>query len=211
MLAKSINKVISYFLTNCFTFLTKFWMLPVRKSCSCGNSTILFQYCFMIDFSGYFSRNHFLEGGLTFQRGALFFSWEEGRGHRFWWRGGFRKNRKMGVRPPCPPLWKTLPRVVSLVTIKFVTLKFQTALHTAFFCYLHTKMCYFLEAVWTNISVIKVQCLHKPWATQNILDFSIKVWRGKYAFPLKAFFVEIITSKFLQELFILNSCCVLYS
>ena len=28
------------------------------------------------DFSGFYSRNNFLEGGFTFQCGALFFSWE---------------------------------------------------------------------------------------------------------------------------------------
>ena len=85
MLAKSINQVI-YFLTNCFTFLTKFWMLQVRKSRFCGISAIFFQCCFksktqlllmtVSDFSGFCSRNNILEGGFTVQCGDLFFSWE---------------------------------------------------------------------------------------------------------------------------------------
>ena len=45
-------------------------------------------------------------------------------------------------------------RVLFLVTTKVATLKFHTACHTAIFCYLHTKMCYFLEALLTNTSVI---------------------------------------------------------
>ena len=43
-----INQVIC-FVTNCFTLLTKVWMLQVRKSCSCGISAIFFQCCFMIE------------------------------------------------------------------------------------------------------------------------------------------------------------------
>ena len=58
-------------------------MLQVRKSHSRGISAIFFQCCFMIetqvfmagsDFSGFFSRNHFLEGGFTFS----LFSWGGG-------------------------------------------------------------------------------------------------------------------------------------
>ena len=89
LLAKSINQVI-YFLTNCFTFLTKFWMLQVRKSRFCGISVIFIQCCFMsetqvlmtvLDFSGFFSWNHFPEGsfhwGRGFQLGAFIFKWGE--------------------------------------------------------------------------------------------------------------------------------------
>ena len=78
-----INQVIQYFLTHCFTFLTKFWMLQVRKSHSCKISAIFFQCCFMIetqvlmavsDFFGFFSRNNLLEGSfLPFSMGDLFF------------------------------------------------------------------------------------------------------------------------------------------
>ena len=55
-------------------------MLEVIKSDSCGISAIFFQCCFMIqaqvlmtvsDFWGIFSRNHFLEGGFTFQWGEV--------------------------------------------------------------------------------------------------------------------------------------------
>ena len=51
LLAKSINQVKPYFLTNCFTFLTKFWTL-----------TFSWWICRI-----FFSRNHFLEGSFTFQ------------------------------------------------------------------------------------------------------------------------------------------------
>ena len=44
-----INQVIQYFLTNCFTFHTKFWILQVIKSDSCRISAIFLQYCFMIE------------------------------------------------------------------------------------------------------------------------------------------------------------------
>ena len=82
LLVNSINQEISYFLKNRFTFLTKFWMLQVRNPCSCGISALFFQCCFMseiqvlmtvFDFSGVNSRNHFLEGGFTFQwEGVVF-------------------------------------------------------------------------------------------------------------------------------------------
>ena len=65
---------------------------------------IFFQCCFMsetqllvtvLDFSRFFSRNHFLEGGFTFQWGLVF----------SWW--GVKKNHKMGV-PHDTSLWETL-------------------------------------------------------------------------------------------------------
>ena len=108
------------FRTNCFTFLTEVRMPQVRKSCSCGIFAIFLQCYFMIetqalmtasDFSGVFSRNHFLEGGFTFLWG-LFFRWrglhfifKRGHwgGHRFRWGGagggGFEKNRWMEGAP----------------------------------------------------------------------------------------------------------------
>ena len=63
-------------------------MLQLRKSYFCGISVIFFQCCFMSEtqvlmsfpifrFSGFCSRNNFLEGGFTFQCGDVFFSWEE--------------------------------------------------------------------------------------------------------------------------------------
>ena len=51
-MSKMINQVI-YFLTSCFTFLTKFWMLQVRKSHSCRISAIFFQCCFMTETQWY--------------------------------------------------------------------------------------------------------------------------------------------------------------
>ena len=78
-----INQVIWYFITNCFTFPTKLWMLQVRKSHSYGISAIFFQCWFMIetqilmtvsDLFGLFTRNHFLEGSFTFSQGGGCFS-----------------------------------------------------------------------------------------------------------------------------------------
>ena len=72
-----------------------------------------FQCCFMsetqvlmtvFNFSWFFSRNHFLKGGFTFQcRGGLIFGWgvsflsgeSAPRGHRFWW-GEFQKKYGIG-------------------------------------------------------------------------------------------------------------------
>ena len=73
LLAKPINQEI-YFLTNGFTFLTKFWMLQVRKLCFWGIFVIISQCCFVSDrqvlmtVSGsfFFSRNYFLEGVSLF-------------------------------------------------------------------------------------------------------------------------------------------------
>ena len=78
-----------------FHFLTKFRIIQERKSHSCRISAIFFQCSFMIetqvlmavsDFSGFFSTNHFLEGGFTFQL-------EGGRpmGHISFDGWGFRK------------------------------------------------------------------------------------------------------------------------
>ena len=98
LLAMSVSQAIQYFQANCFTFLTKFWMLQVRKSCSCGICAIFFQCCFMTetqvlitasDFSEFFSRNHFLEGGfalqwrVVFQLRSFIFKWGMPR-----WGGG---------------------------------------------------------------------------------------------------------------------------
>ena len=111
------------FRTNCFTFLTEVRMPQVRKSCSCGIFAIFLQCYFMIetqalmtasDFSGVFSRNHFLEGGFTFLWG-LFFRWrglhfifKRGHwgGHRFRWEGGGGSKKIVGWRgrpSPMPP------------------------------------------------------------------------------------------------------------
>ena len=57
-------------------------MPQVRESCCCGIFAFFFQCCFMIetqvlmtvsDFLGFFSRNHFVERGFTFQWEDLFF------------------------------------------------------------------------------------------------------------------------------------------
>ena len=75
LLAKSINQVISYLLSNCFPFLTKFWMLQVRKSRFSGISAIFFQCCFMSrtevlitvsNFFGFFFQESFPGRGLCF-------------------------------------------------------------------------------------------------------------------------------------------------
>ena len=74
-------------------------MLQVIKLGSCGISAIFFQCCFMIetqvlmtvsDFSGIFSRNHFLEGGFTFRWKGVCFS-DGIRGGVGGGRGGVQK------------------------------------------------------------------------------------------------------------------------
>ena len=76
LLAKSINQVISYLLSNCFPFLTKFWMLQVRKSRFSGISAIFFQCCFMsrtevlITVSNFFFQESFPRRGLCFSMGG---------------------------------------------------------------------------------------------------------------------------------------------
>ena len=88
-------------------------MLQERKSRSCGISAIFFQCCFMIetqilmtvsDFSGFFSRNHFLEGGLTFQWGVCLSV--RGRTSFLSGRGGWALHGGIGfdgAPSPCPP------------------------------------------------------------------------------------------------------------
>ena len=80
-------------------------MLQVIKSDSCRILAIFFQCCFTIEtqvlmtvsnFSGIFSRNHFLEGGFTFQ-------WGGGGGTHFDW-GFKRKLQDGGGTPHAPPL-----------------------------------------------------------------------------------------------------------
>ena len=72
------------FFNKLFHFLYKIWMLQVIKSDSCGISAVFFHCCFMIktqvlmavsDFSGIFSRKHFLEVGFTFQWQVYFLRW----------------------------------------------------------------------------------------------------------------------------------------
>ena len=129
-----VNQVIWDFLTNCFTFPTKFWMLQVIKSDSCRISTIFFQCCFMIEtqvlmtvsgFSGIFFRTHFLEWGFTFLYEGFFLRWGASflSGGVPWGTliligggGGFQKKSSDGGAPshaPPPPLWETLfPEVI---------------------------------------------------------------------------------------------------
>ena len=112
------------FFNKLFHFLYKIWMLQVIKSDSCGISAVFFQCCFMIetqvlmavsDFSGIFSRKHFLEVGFTFQWQVYFLRW--GASFLSWgcpWgasvlMGEFSKKNCRGGHPPCPPLWETLP------------------------------------------------------------------------------------------------------
>ena len=92
LLAKSINQVISYLLSNCFPFLTKFWMLQVRKSRFSGISAIFFQCCFMSrtevlitvsNFFVFFFQESFPGRGLCFSMwggggGGVFFKWGRG-------------------------------------------------------------------------------------------------------------------------------------
>ena len=71
-------------------------MLRVIKSDSCGIPTIFFQCCFMIEtqvlttvsnFSGIFSRNHFLEEASLFNGGGLFLRWGASFLSKGWWGG----------------------------------------------------------------------------------------------------------------------------
>ena len=112
--------VLIHFLTNYFNALTKFWMLQMRKSCSCWISAIFFQCCFMIemqvfmtvsDFSRFFSRNKFLVWDFTFQWGVVFelgdTPWE-----------GFRKNHRTLIPPTPLPLFRQAPSQICKLTAK---------------------------------------------------------------------------------------------
>ena len=104
-------------------------MLQVRKSCFCGISAIFLKCCFTSEtsindsfrFLGFFSRNHFLDGGFTFQWwvGASFLSGGGasvlmGVGLNKSWDG--REWLPMHPQPhppppstsPATPLWETL-------------------------------------------------------------------------------------------------------
>ena len=92
---------------------------PCKKIMFLWNSTIFFQCCFMSetkvlmtvsDFSGFFSRNHFLEEGFIFQwRGGGIFSvgglnfYVGGRGC---FMGGASVLMGRGVETPIPPYGK---------------------------------------------------------------------------------------------------------
>ena len=115
LLAKLINKVI-YFLTNCFTFLMKFWMLQVRKSHFCGISAICY---FMIETQVLMTVSRFFcfflgiiswNGALLFNGGGFTFKWGRCPMGRVNFDGGFsKKTMGWGGCPPClPSLWKTL-------------------------------------------------------------------------------------------------------
>ena len=97
-------------------------MPQVRESCCCGIFAFFFQCCFMIetqvlmtvsDFLGFFSRNHFVERGFTFQWEDLFFRRVAsflsvcGRCHMgalvLMEGGGFKTNCRMGASP-APPM-----------------------------------------------------------------------------------------------------------
>ena len=78
-----INQVMQYSLTNYFTFHTKFWMLQMIKSDSCGISAIFFQCCFMIEtqvlmtvsnFFGFFLGIISRKGASLFKGGSVCFS-----------------------------------------------------------------------------------------------------------------------------------------
>ena len=71
-----------------FHFYYKIWNAPSEKVTFLWN-LIFFQCCFMSEtqvlmtvsnFRGFFSRNHFLRGGFTFQWGNFIFKW--GAPHR---------------------------------------------------------------------------------------------------------------------------------
>ena len=93
----------------------EFWMLQVRKSCFCGTSATFFQCCFMNETQVlttisnsflFFSRNHFLKEGFTFQRGVGVKEGARGGGGHgrasALMGGGFKKSWDRGVPPPCP-------------------------------------------------------------------------------------------------------------
>ena len=128
LLAKSVNQVI-YFQTNCFTFRMKFWMPQVRKSRFCGISDIFFQCCFMSEaqvlitvsnFFCFFSKNHVLEGGFTFQWMGFIFKWVGDTP----WGGSIGFDGGGGVAcplpPPCPPLWETLSTSLALFVNRII-------------------------------------------------------------------------------------------
>ena len=113
LLAKLINKVI-YFLTNCFTFLMKFWMLQVRKSNFCGISAIFFWCGFMSEIQVLMTASNFglffflgiisWNGALLFNGRDFIFKWEDG-GYQLWIMG---KNHGIGGEPTYPLLRETL-------------------------------------------------------------------------------------------------------
>ena len=65
------------------------------------------------DFFGHFSKNHFLEGGYTFQWG-VFLNRGDFKGgcpngmHWIWWRGFPKKIMRCEITHLLPPLWETL-------------------------------------------------------------------------------------------------------
>ena len=101
-------------------------MPEVRISCSCGISAFFLQCCFMIEqqvlmtvsyFSEFFPRDHFREGGFTFQRGGDVFHMR---------KASFLSERcpmgalvLIGVHLPWPPtpLWKTLMHIYIYIYI----------------------------------------------------------------------------------------------
>ena len=127
LLAKSINQAIQHFLTNCFTFLTKFLMFQVRKSRYSGISllfpVLFYEWNTSINVSFWFWGVFLL--GIISWKGALLFN---GRGFIFKWGRhpfcppgasalmgrGFQKNHGMPIGERClpctpsPPLWETL-------------------------------------------------------------------------------------------------------
>ena len=125
LLAKSINQVKLYFLTNCFTFLTKFWTLTF--SWWICRVFFFFQESFPwreINFS-------MVERGDVFQFGGFIFKWEgwgvgwggsPHGGNQCWWGWGFQKNYRMEGCPPhapphygkpCPWVFKSLKALLS--------------------------------------------------------------------------------------------------
>ena len=106
LLPKSINQVIQYFLTNCFTFLTKFCMLQVRKSRNFCHvfpvlfyewNTIIDEQCliFLVFVLGIISLkgdSFFIAGDLFFSRGPSFLS-KGAQWWRYWfWWGGLKSD-----------------------------------------------------------------------------------------------------------------------
>ena len=124
LLAKLINQAMLYFLINCFIFLTKFWVLQKRKSCSCGISAIFFQCWFMSETQVLMAVSDFLN---FFSRFSFFFF--------FWWGDGGD-----GDAAPCPSRGNPAP-FPNFVHICWLDLVSHNSSHEtknndrSFFCY----------------------------------------------------------------------------
>ena len=124
LLAKSINQVYNIISNKLLHFSYKILNAPSEKITFLWNFCHLFPVLFyewnqvlmtVSNFSGFFSRNHFLEGGFTFQWGVVF---------QFWW-GVFKKIIRLGEGAPHTTTmgnpvaanqenWAQIPQIIGL-------------------------------------------------------------------------------------------------